>query len=210
MKLLWTRRDLDLVETLTRRVRLLAVEQVAAGWWERGTPRIIRRRLRRLSGAGLIVQTVINAHPLLPLGKPLVSWKPGKPEPPFERVSQRARERWNRPSVPQAVVFAGKLAANLFGSSAGRLPRLEQRDHDLLLSQVYLRYRTSRPKEAKQWLGEDVFPKAGYRIKDPDAFLVGEGDRILQVIDSAGHYSPAQIESFHEHCAERDLPYELW
>ena len=34
--------------------------------------------------------------------------------------------------------------------------------------------------------------------------------RVLCIIESTGHYSATQIEGFHEHCAEYDLPYELW
>ena len=57
---------------------------------------------------------------------------------------------------------------------------------------------------------EDCLPKAGYRIKDPDAFLVNSAGEVLRVIESAGRYSIAQIESFHDHCVQYGLPYELW
>jgi hypothetical protein len=44
----------------------------------------------------------------------------------------------------------------------------------------------------------------------PDAFLVDAAGRVRRVIESAGRYDAAQVESFHEHCVESDLPYELW
>ena len=106
--------------------------------------------------------------------------------------------------------MAAPLAANLLGSTSCGLPKPEHRDHDLLLAAVYVHYRTQHPKTAALWIGEHVLTKAGYRIKDPDAFLRDEQGRILQVIESAGRYSSAQVESFHEHCAELSLPYELW
>ena len=60
------------------------------------------------------------------------------------------------------------------------------------------------------WVGEDTRPKAGYRIKDPDAWLLDAQGRTICVIESAGRYSTQQIESFHEHCVEYGLPYQLW
>ena len=207
----WTPRDLDVVETLTRRVRLLAIEQIARIWWPSATSsRAVRRRLRRLAAGGLIHRAIVNAHPLLPIARPLVRWSPDRNDPDFGRASAQARSRWNQPAIPHEVYFASRLGANLLGSSAGKLPDLTHRDHDLLLGQVYVWYRTKCTAEPGCWLGEDALPKAGYRIKDPDAFLVGSGGRFLRVIESAGAYGRAQVESFHEHCLERDLPYELW
>ena len=40
--------------------------------------------------------------------------------------------------------------------------------------------------------------------------LVDVAGRMRRVIESAGRYDPEQIETFHEHCFEYDLPYELW
>ncbi len=211
MNAIWTARDLDLMETLCRKVRLLSVRQVAAGWWpDGGSLRIVRRRLRRLSSAGLLNRTTINAHPPLAIGQPLAAWKPGQPAPSPQGLAQRAKCRWSQSAVPQEVIYASRLAGNLFGSTAGRLPEVEHRDHDLLLGGVYVHYRLHRPKDTRAWLGEDAFPKAGYRIKDPDALLISADGVPRQVIESAGRYSAKQVQSFHEHCAEHDLPYELW
>ena len=207
----WTKRELDIVETLTRRVRLLSIPQVKQIWWpEVGTTRQVHTRLRRLIVGGLLHRVSLNAHPLLPIQKPLASWQPGHPEPHFDTTSVRARNRWTGPPIRHEVVFASRQAANLFGSSAGRLSSLTHRDHDLLLGEVYVLYRTSRSGEASLWLGEDARPKAGYRIKDPDAFLIDNYGKTLRVIESAGRYGPTQCESFHWHCVQYGLPYELW
>ncbi len=206
-----TQRDLDLVETLCRRVRLLPVAEIARGWWpDGGSLRIVRRRLRRLALAGWIQRTTINAHPLLNPLTSLATWTPGQPEPDCDWIASPAQERWREAAIPQEVVFASADAANRFGSSAGSLPRLEQRDHDLLLGQVYVRFRIYRPHEAACWIGEDALPKAGYRIKDPDAFLLNEDGRPRYVIESCGRYDSKQVGSFHDHCHSNDLPYEIW
>lgn len=211
MTILWTNRDLDIVETLTRRVRLLSIEQIARIWWPAADGlRVVRRRLQRLIDGRLLDQTMVNAHPPLPVSSPLTVWMPGDDAPDAAAVSAQARSRWTEVAVPTDVFSATRLGANLFGSSGGRLPDFNHRDHDLLFGQVYAVYRTTRPGEANMWVGEDALSKAGYRIKDPDAFLVNDCGHRLRVIESTGRYSVRQVESFHEYCVERDLPYELW
>ena len=85
---LWTTRDLDIVETLTRRARLLSIEQIARIWWpEAGSARVVRRRLRRLAASGLIHRTIANVHPLVDVSRPRTQWKPGEDEPDFRQVS---------------------------------------------------------------------------------------------------------------------------
>lgn len=208
---LWTARDLDIVETLTRRVRLLSIDQIARIWWSRaGSLRVIRRRLRRLAAAGLIHRTIANVHPPLDVSRPLAQWKPGVDEPDSRHVSLQAKNRWQSASTPHELFFATKLAANLYGSTAGALPELNHRDHDLLLGQVYAVYRTTRPEEAQWWVGHDTLPKAGYRIKNPDAFLVDSNGEATCIIESAGRCDSRQVESFHDHCVQCGLPYELW
>jgi hypothetical protein len=102
------------------------------------------------------------------------------------------------------------LAASVFGSTAGKLPPVEHRDHDLRLAAVYVHYCMTFPQLAQLWIGEHALPKAGYRIKDPDAFLRDDAGRFVRVIESAGRYGATQLRSFHEHCFEFDLSYELW
>lgn len=208
---MWTPRDLDIVETLTRRVRLLTEPQIQSIWWTQPcTPAVVRRRLWKLRSNGLLERTTINAQPVRTTLTPLAEWSPGSTAPDSTAVSEAARRRWDQPAVPTRVYSASRLAANLFGSSATGFPRPEQFDHDLLLGQVYVEYRTHRQQLADQWIGEDALPKAGFRIKDPDAFLRDEDGRVVRVIESAGRYSPLQIESFHDHCRRYSLSYELW
>lgn len=211
MTLHLTHIELDLIRTLTRRVRLLHLSQLAAGWWpEIRRQRGLRNQLQRLEAAGLVQIHAINAHPLLVVDRPLFAWRPGHDEPQAESIAEAARKRWTLPAIPIWVCVATPRAANLFGSTARGLPAMEHRDHDLRLASVYLHYRLQQPRLAQLWVGEHARPKAGYRIKDPDAFLISKQGQILRLIESAGRYGPDQVESFHEHCVEHDLPYELW
>jgi hypothetical protein len=208
---LWTNGELEIVEVLTRRVRLICQDQLASFWQQTahaGHP--LHGALTRLLSGGLIHRTVVNAHPRLVIESPLAAWRPGRKAPGASRIASRIRNRWSQPAEPTAVYWASKKAASLFGSTASELSPLLHRDHDLLLAEVYVFYRRNYPQLSDRWLGEEVFPKAGYRVKDPDAFLFAEDGSPQLVIESAGRYSRGQIEAFHEHCVEYDLAYELW
>lgn len=211
MSLSLTHRDRDLLETLTRRVSLLAVGQAARLCWPQATSRgRARRRLKQLAQAGWIDLRVVTVHPLLPVGQPLCQWRPGKNDPDCDRISRAARSRWSQAARPLEICVASPRTAGLFGSTAVGLPKREHLDHDLRLASVYVHYRTRHPRLARLWIGEHALPKAGYRIKDPDAFLRERDGTLRRVIESAGRYSAAQVESFHEHCCEQELSYELW
>jgi hypothetical protein len=206
-----TLRDVCIIEALTRHVRMASFAQASGLWWPVSSRSgAARRRLSELVGAGWLERFVVNAHPPLPVGKPLFAWSPGGEEPDAERVSRQCRARWSRAAVPTEVFVASPRAASLLASTARGIPPQEHRDHDLRLASVYVHYHRSAPDLAAKWIGEHVLPKAGYRIKDPDAFLRDDRGRILRVIESAGRYGPKQVESFHDHCRELDLPYELW
>lgn len=206
-----TDRDRDFLETLTCRVPVLSVKHIAAIWWPQASGRrAMHRRLEKLAKLGWVECYIINAHPLLPVVRPLFSWKPGRVSPDYERISQQSRTRWSMAALPTEVWIVSSSVATLFGSTARRLPPAEHYDHDLRLASVYAHYRSLHPRLARRWIGEHALPKAGYRIKDPDAFLRKQNGQVFRVVESAGRYSPAQVESFHEHCFEYDLPYELW
>ena len=206
-----TLRDFDILETLTRRVRILTVLQIARVWWPTAKSQChCRRRINRLARAGLIEILNVCVHPLLPIGRPLFRWQPGAREPEAARLAIACQQRWDKPAVPLTVCVATPLSANVFGSTACGISPLEHRNHDLRLGDVYVAYRCERPALAATWIGEHAMSRAGYRIKDPDAFLCDADGSIGFVIESAGRYSSGQVQSFHDHCAEYDLPYELW
>jgi hypothetical protein len=175
----------------------------------RTSDKAVRRMLRRLTRGQLLERTFANVV-ICPAVSPLFVWRPGDQAPCARKLSEAARRRWPITAQPTEVYWASRLAANLFGSSAGRLSPLEHRGHDLHLAEVYVCFRSQRPQEAPMWRGEDSLPKAGYRQKDPDAFLLDTHGRIRLVVESAGRYGARQVEAFHGHCCERSLPYELW
>ena len=209
---MWTQRDIDIVRALCVKVRLFTVEQIAVARWHASIRSSVHatRRLSKLVSANLLERYRINVHPLLDISRPLFSWNPGSEAPDALRVSDQAQARWTEPGTPTIVYLASPLAANLFASYAGGLPRPCEWDHDLLLAQVYVHYLKTDPDLASRWSGEDTREKAGHRIKDPDVFVYDDHGRICLVVESAGRYTAKQIEAFHEHCAKYNLGYELW
>jgi hypothetical protein len=207
----WTPWELDIVDVLARRVRLMSLVQIGQIWWPNiGSQKALRRELQRLRSSGLVQRTVIDTKLRHPVKCPIALWKPNDIEPNLHAVVQRVRARWRVGGQRSEVYWASPQAANLFGSNAGQLPGELHRDHDLLLSDVYVIYRRQHPDLAHRWGGEAMFSKAGFQIKDPDAFLFDDSGMPTRVIESAGKYGFRQIESFHQHCVDHDLPYELW
>lgn len=207
----FTERDLDLLETLTLKVPMLTVPQIAELWWP-GTcsQRAPRHRLALLMKSGWIERHVVNAHRSHGALRLLFAWKPGDEAPDAERISCESRAVCYEPSRPTEVCVAAPRAACLLGSTVRGLPPLELRDHDLRLAVVHVHYKKTWPRLARLWIGRHARPKAGYRLKDADALLCNGNGRPLRVIQAAGRWNAARVESFHEYCADSDLPYELW
>jgi len=207
----WTPAIYDLLETLNCRVRLLSLTHIHQGWSHQfDSPAALVDAITQLVDAGLLVGDLWSL-PASPIGEqPLAVWTPRQTAPDLVQVADVVQARWNKPPQPTPVVAATHKAARLFGSSAGGLPPLNHRNHDLLLSEVYIRYRMTNSKLANSWLGEDAVAIAERGVKNPDAFLFDDEGNITHVVESAGRYSLGQLESFHQHCQSAELPYELW
>ena len=209
----WTSRDIDILETLALKVRVLSVIQIASVWWplSKYSKLDAKKRVRRLTKAGYIERYQVNTHPMIEMSKPIFSWRPQVVKPDFSAIAWKLKKRWSEPAVPTWVYVASKKTANLFGTNSGKLKRPEQTTHDLHLTEVYLKFRRNRPKLAAAWVGEDSFKMAGYGVKDPDAFIVKpRTNHVAAVIEFGGKYSSSRVEGFHNYCVERVFPYELW
>lgn len=207
----WTSRDLEIVEALTTKVTVLSLVQIANHWWQPSKRQRdnASRRLQAMERSGLVERRLMNAHPLLRQQEPLATWEPGEQDPDFDSLVAATHSRYRETPIPYVVFSASPLAANLFGSYLAR-PKPMQLTHDMHLGEVYLWYRHERPEQARQWLGEHVFGKAGFKVKDPDAFICDSSGQPTRVIEHGGRYSLQQIWDFHLHCQQRGLPYELW
>lgn len=207
-----TGRDQEILHTLTQRVRFLSLDQIARTWWadSASSRDTARRRLSRLVHGGALERASINIHPELPLAEPLYRWRPGEGTPDFGAVAYRLQRRWTEAPRPTLIYLASSRSARLLGGVGGRLKRHFQTTHDLHVGTLYLRILRERPEEAKRWLSEERLAPTRRRQKLPDAAIAGDDGTPCRVIEFGGAYDRAHVQAFHEDCAARALPYEMW
>ncbi len=210
-----TDRDNEILEALACRVRVFSLEQLAGAWWPTASnaQAISRRRLTELSGAGWLHATHVYVSRMLELTAPIHIWSPGEPDPDCAAIARSLAQRWevDRPPTRLSVFTATRQTLDEFGGPV-RPKRLDTlyATHDLNLAAVYLFFRRERPDDAGAWIGEDLRPKAGYKLKDPDAVLEFSDGRPELVVELGGKYSQETVQAFHEDCARRGRRYELW
>lgn len=208
-----TGREKEIVSALTSKIRMLSFEVILGEWWpcSESAKTNARRRLSELVDARLLVRERAFARPLLPLAEPAFRWKPGQEAPSFGELSWAIQKRWTEPSREATVYLATRRAASIFGGKAeGRIKNLSQVTHDVHLGALYLKFRREAPTLAAGWVGEEVFAPAREHQKLPDAMLYDGQGRARMVIEFGGAYPTERLRAFHEDCAARGLPYELW
>lgn len=211
-----TTRDHQILDALTRRVRVLTLDQIARTWWnDSASPvRVVRERLRTLAAEGLVRIDRSPAHPEIALHQPVLRWSIGDTDPELGQVSYALQSRWREHPVLTPNVSATKLAADRFGGHGGRPPRAVELTHDIHMAAVFLRYREQQPEVLKHWTFEEQVKAERRRAKTPpglklpDAFLrLPEGTR---VVEFGGAYSKEKLLAFHGYCKEYLFPYEIW
>lgn len=209
-----TRRDSDILQALTHRVRLLSLEQIARTWWRdtKHSEGNAAKRLKELEEEDLLRRHVLHAHPELPLPCPLFAWTPGQPRPDYGALSYRCMSRWTEPFRPTPAFLATRRAANHFGGILRKPPKEVEENHDLHLAGMFLRVRASRPALLPHWLSEAKVKRSrpdapGEKL--PDALIrVAGGDPIA--FEFGGAYPRDKVQSFHEWCERKGHGYELW
>ena len=74
-----------------------------------------RFELSKLEKEGWVLRHRVNAHPMLPLLKPELTWQPGQCLPEFAPVSYRLKKRFRHPMELTTIYMAAPKAANHFG-----------------------------------------------------------------------------------------------
>ncbi len=218
MALVLTKRDLEIFDTLTKRVRVLSLAQVARTWWAdaKEPTRVAENRLRILVGENLLQIERAPAHPEIQIEAPVAIWALGQPEPEFGAISYQLQTRWHQHPVLTPCVSASRAAADRFGGYGGRPPRSVERTHDIHMAQVFLRFRGRHPESVPDWVFEEQVKTerklAGRRStpgeKLPDAFLRSKSG--TRVIEFGGAYGKDKLIAFHGYCKEHSFPYEIW
>ena len=207
-----TKRDFEILDSLSRKVRLFTLEQIAGHWWKHCSKpkQAAKRSLGRLVERGLVKRFRVLAHPLPELRQAIAYWEPSMPRPDPNQVAWQLQKRWVEPPTYQLSFIASLKGKNLFGgNTSSSLTRPIQATHDLGMAQVYLLFLNSRREEARMWLGEDV-QTPGDRSKNPDAQLFDESGNAVRVVEFGGCYTAKRVSSFHHYCVGRAIPYEIW
>lgn len=208
-----TSRDQEILEALACKVRVFLAEQIAGTWWPDAETPIVHagRRLTALHDAGFVDCVHLPVDRMLTLAGPLFEWQPGQAAPDFDATAYQLQSRWNScpPSIVPLYVSTPETNNTYGGPTRRKALDRGQVSHDLHLSAVYLEFRKTAPDKARVWVGEDCLPKAGYRLKDPDAVLqFADGSELI--VEFGGRYDARRVRDFHEDCVARERPYELW
>lgn len=206
-----TDRDREILLALVQKVRLFALRQIADHWWD-GELANTRRRLRTLVQAEWVRRVTVSARTLPPIEAPVVTWQPGHPNPPFGQIAQRLQHRWTRQAVRSLTAYiATDRAAQLYGGKArGELRHPLQATHDLGVAAVWLCLHHQAPAWSEAWRGEDLLAHTRRGEKLPDSFILDGGGEPVWVIEFGGSYDTGRVQEFHEDCAGRELPYQIW
>jgi hypothetical protein len=185
-----TSRDGEILDALAHRVRVLSLEQIGKTWWgecaEPNQP--ATARLKILAGEGLV----------------------GDLTPDFGAAAYRIQTRWTKPFTTVTCVIATKRTAALFGGCGGRRSRTSEQTHDIHLSAVFLRYRSTAPHLVPSWTSEAhiLRGRTDRRERLPDALIEERGAR--RIVEFGGSYSKQKLAGFHDYCSIEGLPYEVW
>jgi hypothetical protein len=210
MTLAITERDEELLATLSLKVHLASLGQIASAWWAKSrTPaKSARVRLRKLQESGWLEKQRVNIHPLLPLLQPLLTWAPSKAEPDFGAIAYRLQKRWTKALEPTTVYIASRKTAHRFGGFGGKFKHRTQLTHDLHLAAIYFAMLSEDSALAKRWSGEEERCSDGEKL--PDAVLIDADANVTEVIEFGGQYDRRRVEAFHRYCEIRCFQYQLW
>lgn len=208
-----TPREQELVSALALKIRMLSFDEILRSWWpaSKSATTNARRRLTELVQDGLLVRERALARPRLPLEEPIFRWQPGEAAPDFGKLSWTVKSRWTEPPREVTVYLASRRAAAIFGGKAnGKIKNPSQATHDIHLGALYLKLCREAPTIAAGWIGEDILAPTREHQKLPDAILHDREGRPRLVVEFGGAYPAERLQAFHEDCAARELPYELW
>lgn len=203
-------RDSAILYTLTHKVRILSIPQIARTWWPQSHERAAKRRLSELERAGLITCYTGVCHPELPVSEPVLRWSPGEPQPDLGQASYRLKSRWQHFPVLMTCISATKSAGHFMGGYGGRTSRESEQTHDIHLASVYLHFLRNRPKAAEHWVSEEEVRRSRQRRSEkvPDARVDAPGNG--WIVEFGGAYSKEKLTHFHSYCSYKASAYEVW
>jgi hypothetical protein len=200
-----------ILDALAYRVRLISWPQLLALGPPSGAyVRSLRRLVQRLEQGRLIRRLAILTRPALVIDKALFAWRVGEPAPNFHAIQYQAEQR-NLSPVQSVTVFLGtQRLANALGGVCGHHLNHHSATHDLNVTAVYFHLWRTNPALAMAWQGEDIVAPSRHHQKLPDAILYDAAGDPTMAIEFIGDYPAERIRAFHDDCAMRGLPYEVY
>jgi len=209
-----TRRDLEILDMLSLRVRVASLDQITRTWWGRSTwaRKLARHRLGCLEERDLITRFAATTIFLPPLVGPLVTWEPGGPFPDFGHIAWFLRQRWSGHCRAATICLATRKGALIYGARRfGRLSHPFQLSHDLGVTEMFLTFRSLFPTEATRWIDEQRLSPHRRRQKLPDAVIADRpGATPRLVLEFGGAYGKRRLAAFHDDAQSRGVPYQIW
>lgn len=200
-----------ILDALAYRVRVISWPQLLAlGPTSKAYVRNLRRLVHGLEKARLIRRLTVLARPAPVIEKPLCVWPVGEPPPNFHAIQYQAEQRNLRPVEPITVFLGTQRLANALGGACGHQLNHHSCTHDLGVTGVYLHFWHATPELALAWQGEDIVAPSRHRQKLPDAILYNRAAEPTMAIEFIGDYPVERIQAFHDDCASRGLPYEVY
>ena len=191
-----------ILEMLTTKVRLATSLQLLD--FLSLTLPTVSRILRSMKKAGWL-KSAKGAFRQPNLVCPIFTWQPAQAEPNFHSLAHKLDSRWaTTEPTPCHLWWASSFAVEEFGGVGGSIKQNLQIEHDLAVTEVFLR----RGRSAN-WRMEDLFDEGEFGTKIPDA-MISDNSGAITVIEIGGQYSAARLEAFHHAMEQRNLPYELW
>jgi len=213
-QLILTPRDMEILDALSLRVRMLSLLQIARNWWSDAEhpQRVARERLDRLVCHGWLRRTRALVQQLSPFAVPQVVWSSGQWVPEFGPISWRLRQRWAGPASIVTVYLATSRAARRFaGRRRDHIARPFQMAHDLGTAEMLLALRRQRPELVRRWIDEDRLAPFRRGQKLPDAVIADSPSAPVElVLEFGAGYSKQRLAAFHRDNEARGLPYEIW
>ena len=109
------------------------------------------------------------------------------------------------------MVTASRKTRQLFGvAGQAHRPKLTQLSHELFVAEVFIRYRANGVDIARQWVGEDRFPKSWPVRSRPDALLRNQDGDVVRAVEYGGGYTAQRLATLHAALESIPLPYEIW
>ena len=195
---------------LATSVRVAEVGQIARIFCS-GELAQAEQALQKLEGAGWAESVSVLIPEVMPLSKPLYTWRRRPPGPNTGAMEWIAEKRVRALSVVEKrVYFASIRGARRIGGFGGfRAPH--QCWHDLMLSACYECLSSVLLDLSGRWLSEDCYKRDFPGRPAPDAMILdaGTGQPCLAVdVVGPSYGATGRLKKFHEDF--RWLAYQLW